>query len=441
MGREWGEKVGGLSEGLFNNLKILWGESGERMSQWIKTKYPGVRFYFHETRKHGVKFDQYFAIRYQKDGKRIEEGLGWSSENMTLEKAAKQLGDLKEAARLGKKDATRLKEKREIEKQRREHEALEKKRKEKEGLTFGDFFNKTYFPISKTSKKKESWKKEEEHYRLYLEPVLGKKPMKDIKPLTVERVKKNILEAGRSPRTLQYCLATFRQVWNMARGDGLVSEESPSKGVKIPTIENKRTRFLSPEEATDLLAYLKSRHPTVHNISFLSLFTGMRFGEIKTLKWSAIDLERGHITIFDAKGGKTRTAFMTPEVRKMLKGREKGNPEDLVFPTLDGREYLDTPTTFREAVEVLELNKGIKDPRQRVVFHTLRHSYASWLAEAGTDIYTIGKLLGHSTVQMSARYAHLGPGVMQEAVKRLPSLTTADSPAQEKILRLRKKKP
>lgn len=47
-------------------------------------------------------------------------------------------------------------------------------------------------------------------------------------------------------------------------------------------------------------------------------------------------------------------------------------------------------------------NRGITDPRQKVVFHTLRHSYASWLAEAGTDIYTVGKLLGHSTVQMSA---------------------------------------
>ena len=60
-------------------------------------------------------------------------------------------------------------------------------------------------------------------------------------------------------------------------------------------------------------------------------------------------------------------------------------------------------------------------------------------AEGGTDIYTIGKLLGHSTVQMSARYAHLGPGAMQEAVKRLPSLTTALA-RPGKVVKLRKKK-
>jgi len=171
-------------------------------------------------------------------------------------------------------------------------------------------------------------------------------------------------------------------------------------------------------------------------MALLSLSTGMRFGEIKSLKWGAVDLDRGLINIFDAKGGNSRTAFMTPEVRAMLTGREKENPEDLVFFTFDGREYTDTPTTFRDAVKELKFNEGITDQRQKVVFHTLRHSYASWLAEAGTDIYTIGKLLGHSTVQMSARYAHLGPGAMQEAVKRLPSLT--GKPKKGKVVALKK---
>jgi integrase len=87
----------------------------------------------------------------------------------------------------------------------------------------------------------------------------------------------------------------------------------------------------------------------------------------------------------------------------------------------------------------LGFNKGITDQRQKVVFHTLRHTYASWLAESGTDIYTIGRLLGHSTVQMSARYAHLGPGAMQEAIKRLPNLTRGDKAAQGKVVKLRKK--
>jgi integrase len=172
----------------------------------------------------------------------------------------------------------------------------------------------------------------------------------------------------------------------------------PHQSRQDPEIENKQVRFLSQEEAADLLAYLKPRNRTIHDMAFLSLFSGMRFGEIKSLKWGAVDLDRALITIFDTKGGKNRTAFMIPEVREMFTGPERGNPEDLVFPTLDGREYTDTPTTFRDAVEALDFNQRIADQRQKVVFHTLRHSYASWLAEAGTDIYTVGKLLGHSAV-------------------------------------------
>ncbi|MGA3085432.1 MAG: site-specific integrase [Thermodesulfobacteriota bacterium] len=394
-----------------------------------RTKFPGVRYVEHPKRKHGVQRDKYFYIRYQIDGRRREEGLGWLTEKMTAEKAAGILAELKEAKRRGSNEPTTLKARRLKVKAEAEH-------RKKEGLTFGQFFRDTYFPISKVSKKPESWKKEEEHFRLYLGPVLGNKPLQEMKPLTLERVKKNILDAERSPRFLQYVFATFRQVWNMARRDGLVFEESPTKGVKIQKIENKRVRFLSHEEAGELLAYLKPNNPTIHDMALLSLSTGMRFGEIKSLKWGAVDLDRGLINIFDAKGGNSRTAFMTPEVRAMLTGREKENPEDLVFFTFDGREYTDTPTTFRDAVKELKFNEGITDQRQKVVFHTLRHSYASWLAEAGTDIYTIGKLLGHSTVQMSARYAHLGPGAMQEAVKRLPSLT--GKPKKGKVVALKK---
>ena len=59
--------------------------------QWQSTGFPGVRFYKHPNRKHGVKYDRYFAIRYQHDGKRREEGLGWSSEGWTAEKAFKEI--------------------------------------------------------------------------------------------------------------------------------------------------------------------------------------------------------------------------------------------------------------------------------------------------------------------------------------------------------------
>ena len=69
--------------------------------EWKKTKHQGVRYYEHKTRKHGVNLDRYFAIRYQVDGKRKEEGLGWTSDKWTAEKAALELAALKKARTLG----------------------------------------------------------------------------------------------------------------------------------------------------------------------------------------------------------------------------------------------------------------------------------------------------------------------------------------------------
>ena len=100
------------------------------MSEWKKTKYPGVRFREHETRKHGISKDRYFVIRYQRDGKRHEEGTGWASEGWTAEKAGNELAELKKAYTLGNGSPTRLTEKRELVKIQEEHKQREEERQE-----------------------------------------------------------------------------------------------------------------------------------------------------------------------------------------------------------------------------------------------------------------------------------------------------------------------
>jgi len=94
--------------------------------KWISTKFPGIRYRVHPTRKYANKPDKYFAIRYQAEGKRKEEGLGWSSEKWTAEKAALALAELKKAHTTGE-GPTRLTEKREIERLRKESDAAGKK--------------------------------------------------------------------------------------------------------------------------------------------------------------------------------------------------------------------------------------------------------------------------------------------------------------------------
>jgi len=178
---------------------------------WHSTKYPGVRFKLHESRKHGIQYDRYFAIRYQREGKRKEEGLGWASEGWSAEKAANELAELKKAHTLGA-GPVRLEEKREIRKAKDRQDEIE-------GLTFGTYFEDTYLPSAKWHKKELSWKQEERHFKIWIKPVLGDLPLKKIVPLNLEKIKKNMLEKGKSPRTIQYCFSTIRSTWNMARRD------------------------------------------------------------------------------------------------------------------------------------------------------------------------------------------------------------------------------
>lgn len=386
--------------------------------KWIKAKSPGVRYHEHVTRKHGIRFDRYYSIRYKLGGKDKEEGLGWASQGWTEQKAVERLAELKQNQRDGKGPQT-LQEKREKAQLQRQAEKEAKEQAEKENVTFGDYFTKTYFPTFEIGRKKDTARKAKEHFKNWIDPVIGKIPLKDVKPFAIEKIKMNILTAGKAPRSLQYVFATIRQAWNMARLEGLVLNESPTKNVKVPKVDNRRVRFLSHNEAETLLNSLQERDSTAHDMALLSLHTGLRMGEITGLKWSHIDTERGIIRVMDPKGGERRAAFMTDKVKAMIEARKRRGPEDYVFTRTEGEPLKEMPRVFFEVVADLGFNQDITDARQKVVAHTLRHTFASWHVMAGTDIYTLKELMGHSVIQMTERYAHLSNGTLQNATKAL----------------------
>ncbi len=389
-------------------------------TQWKKTKYPGVRYYEHATRKHGIRKDSYYAIRYQKEGKRKEEGLGWASKGWTAEKANAELSELKKAYTTGN-GATSLAEKRDLEKERREKGQIEKERVEKESVSFDTFFTDTYFPIAKRTKKAGSYKREKQNFDNWIKPVIGKMPFSQIAPFHIEKIKKNMLDAEtkRTPRTIQYCFATVRQVWNMAKRDGLTGVDSPTKFVKIPRIDNKRMRFLTHEQANLLMKDLSSRSKQLHDMALLSLHCGLRAGEIFHLTWDDIDIGREMLSLRDTKSVKTRTAYMTDAVKRMFLSMKCLKNDTLVFADRNGNKIQRISHSFQRAIDDLGLNKNIVDQRKKVVFHTLRHTFASWLVENGTDLYTVKELLGHSSIAMTERYSHLGANTLQSAVKSL----------------------
>ena len=195
---------------------------------------------------------------------------------------------------------------------------------------------------------------------------------------------------------------------------------NPAVKVKKPKIDNKRVRFLTHDEADNLLIELKSRSQQLHDMALISLHCGLRAGEIFKLTWGDIDLNNDIITV-QGKGNKTRPALMTEEVKELFITLPYSDPEphDLVFKDRHGVKIISVSNSFNRAVDELGYNKGISDGRHKVVFHTLRHTFASWLVQNGVDLYTVQKLMGHSTIAMTERYAHLAQDNLKSAVRKL----------------------
>lgn len=391
----------------------------KKMAKWIKSKTSGIRFRQHSTRKHGVKFDQYFSIRYRIDGKQKEEGLGWASEGWTEKKAAAILAELK----VNKTNGTgplSLKEKRELERERRTEEVRQKEENRKTNITFSEIFTNYYLPVSMTNKRNEqSWKREEQLIRLWVNPHIGTKPLREIAPFHLEKIKQSMSHAGRAPRSIQYMLATVRQVFNYAMANGLHHGPNPAAGrsVRRPTVDNRRTRFLTKEEAASLLAELIKRSIDVHDMALFSLETGARAGEIFSLTWGDINFSTGNALLRDTKSNKNRHLHLTESIKEMLIKRKTNDAKnnDLVFPDKKGKKIVQISDTFNRATDKLKMNENVDDRRDKVTFHTLRHTYASMLVQKGVDIYLVKELLGHSSIALTERYSHLSESSLKQA--------------------------
>ncbi len=414
-------------------------------TKWKKTNFRGVRYHEHPTRKHGIKMDQYFTIRYAlgdkanpEDYNIKEEGLGWASQGWTAAKAYDRLRELKENRKIGKGPQT-LAEKRELEKKRKETEKAELEKQKKENITLNKYFYNSYYPDAKISKKEDSYNHEETHFRLWIEPVVGKKPLKDLSEFDARRIAKSLLDAGKKPRTVQYVMATLRQVWNKARREKIVYGDSPTRNVKMPKFDNKRQRFLNHDEANLLLSTLREKDESIYKMALLSLHSGMRASEIFKLTWGCVDTEHGVITILDTKSGHGRAAFMTDQIKKMFNGIKCGKNDDFVFLRKDKKPYAEIPTLFRDIITKLKFNENVSDARQRVCFHTLRHTMASWHAGGGTDLYVLKELLGHGSITLTERYSHLSNGALQEATRGFEKSVKAATKQAGQVVNFKKK--
>ncbi len=388
-----------------------------------KTSKTGIRYREHETRMHGRYKDRYYFVRFKLNGKLIEEGVGWTSEGMTLEEAARLRNEIRTNMRtgMGPKTVAGLKAANEEEEARKK--ALEEAEKQR-NITFGKFFEGTYLPSAELVKKKGSMVAERILYNKWISPVLAEVPLRQIGYKHIEDIRNNMIRHNLSVGSIKYALAVVSQVWTHARNHRIVEGDSPTKLHKIGKLDNDRKRFLTEEEADKLVNELGKRSTEVRDIAVFALFTGMRAGEIFKLRWADVNMEDQNIVVLDPKSRPTRIVPMTEKVVELLmeKAKNPHEPTDLVFPGEDGKMRMRISNSFREAVKKLGFNDGIDNPKYKVVFHTLRHTYASWLMQRGANLYDVKELMGHSEYRMVQRYAHLAQDGLKKKAKILDDI-------------------
>ncbi len=250
----------------------------------------------------------------------------------------------------------------------------------------------------------------------HVKPTLGDHLLKDIKGIEVMRLRNVLEKKGLSPQTVHHCLALLRRI--LKKGMQWEIYPGPLPYFEMPQVKNARTRFLRKDEAKVLLAEIKKRSDLWHDISLLALLSGLRACEIYTLKVSHVDLANGFVNIYD---GKTinRSVPLCPAAKVLIAPYCNKPAGALVFQNSEGKVIREVSNTFPRSVASCRMNDGATDRRDKVVFHTLRHTFASWLVQNGTPLATVSHILGHSSIDMTMRYVHLSPEHGHKAVADL----------------------
>jgi integrase len=220
----------------------------------------------------------------------------------------------------------------------------------------------------------------------------------------------------RSCATTNRYLAAFSHALTIAVKEWGWIEHNPMSKVGREKEPTGRVRFLSDDERNRLLdACRNSRNQQLYLIVMLALTTGSRQGEILGLKWENVSFDLKRIILVDTKNGETRAVPLVGEAFSLLKEYSKIRRIDttLVFPRagLKGRQPISIRTAWDNAIDTAKVDN--------FHFHDLRHSCASYLAMNGATLAEIAEVLGHKTLQMVKRYAHLSEQHTLSVVERM----------------------
>jgi integrase len=281
---------------------------------------------------------------------------------------------------------------------------------------------------SKVSNAPSQYEKNKERIDNHLLPSFGDQDIANITPRRIDEYKKS--KTGEiSSATINRTLAILRKMFNDAIRWGFLAA-SPMRHVSQLREPEKGFDFYQEDE---VVLFLRNCSRDFFPIACCAVYTGMRVSEIVGLKWTDVDLDRKVIRIERSgegttKSRKVRYVPVNSRLLNVLKTCRQGKNGELVFHDGDGQmRSIDFRTEMRKAAE----KAGIR----KIRMHDLRHTFASNYIIKGGNLVCLQKILGHSTINMTLRYAHLAPDFMAKDIERLDFEVqwSPDGPREEAI--------
>lgn len=298
-------------------------------------------------------------------------------------------------------------------------------------LTVGEYLNRWLVDSVQDTVRKNTYERYEQLVRIHIIPIIGKNKLAKLSPTHVRGLYREKLEAGLSPRSVQYIHTTLHKALKQAVMDALIPR-NVTEAVKSPKPVSKEIRALNRDEVRSFLEAAKTDR--LYSLYVLAISTGMRQGELLGLKWQDIDFESGKLSVrrslvttknglafSDTKRKKSRRSIKLSQIaiEALRIHRKEQNEErlqcgdwqdsDLVFPKPNGEPTTKRPLTgtpFKGILKRAELPENI-------TFHeATRHTCATLLLSRGVHPKLVQELLGHATISITLdTYSHVLPGM------------------------------
>ncbi len=299
-------------------------------------------------------------------------------------------------------------------------------------IKFNDIWEE-FLKYAKVNKK--SYLMDELNYNKHIKPIFGNKDVKNLISLDFENFKQTLFNKKLEAQTVKHQLTLIRTIINHAIKHDILNNYSNPLGngkVKMPSIDNKRVSFLLKDQAKEILEILKSTHELTYHLTVLLLFTGARFSEITgaaskknksgentALRWDDVNFNTNTIYFKKTKDGNERHVAINNILFETLKKLYNDKFNNQVISNSAGGIILRMPEYFANAVEKVMPGNKSQILKYKITAHSLRHTHASWLAQAGLDILQIKEQLGHKNIEMTMRYAHLIPNERHKITENL----------------------